>query len=244
MKPKAHGALLLLCCATLFGQSSNPASVHQIVPGWVRTGHDPNGIYKINADTANVHGGKSSLSMRCETCSTAKSPKDATEWDVAFAAVGQWIKADAYRNKRIRFSAYMKTKDVSGDGATLWMRVDGNDGMPVAFDNMSEPDRSVHGTNDWKKYELVLDVPANASEIVLGALLSGRGQIWLDDASFDVVGKDTPATGDAAKYKQQQDAEAAKLTPAELADYRRATQQELKELKSLPEHPQNLGFEQ
>lgn len=244
MRTLAYGALFFVCCATLFGQSPAPDSAHPIVPGWFQTGNDPNGLYKISADTAHVHSGKSSLSIKCAACGVAKSPQDATEFETAFGSVAQGIKADAYRNKRVRFSAYMKTEDVNGNGAVLWMRVDGNNGTPLAFDNMSEPDRSVHGTNDWRIYDIVLDIPANASEIVLGALLSGRGQMWVDDATFDVVGNGTPTTGDATKYQQEFNLETSKLTPEQLAEVRKAAQKSSESAKSLPVQPENLGFEQ
>ena len=76
------------------------------------------------------------------------------------------------------------------------MRVDGarKDEM-LAFDNMQ--DRAIKGTIDWKKYEIVLDVPENSEMVAFGLLLSGKGQVWMDDLQFEVVGKDVPTTGRA-----------------------------------------------
>jgi hypothetical protein len=44
-------------------------------------------------------------------------------------------------------------------------------------------------------YEVVLDVPADATGISFGALLNGSGKIWLNDVKFDVVGQDVLPTG-------------------------------------------------
>lgn len=99
---------------------------------------------------------------------------------------------DKYIGKRIRYTAYLKAKDVSGWSGLL-LRIEGKKaGSPVAFDNMHY--RSVKGTQDWAKYEIVLDVPKNASKIVYGAILSGTGQIWFDGINIEVVPDSVPTT--------------------------------------------------
>jgi hypothetical protein len=49
-------------------------------------------------------------------------------------------------------------------------------------------DRSIKGTTEWKKYDVVPDVPQNASGIFFGVLLSGTGTVRLSDARFEIVG--------------------------------------------------------
>jgi hypothetical protein len=74
------------------------------------------------------------------------------------------------------------------------MRVDAHKtSRPLSFDIMQ--DRSVKGTSDWNKYEIVLDVPEEAYKIAFGALLSGTGQIWFEKFSFEEVNKSVPVTG-------------------------------------------------
>ena len=51
------------------------------------------------------------------------------------------------------------------------------------------------GDMDWKKYEIVLEVPKNASNILFGALLNGVGQIWFEKLQIEVVNKLVPLTG-------------------------------------------------
>jgi hypothetical protein len=99
----------------------------------------------------------------------------------------------AFRGKRIRFSAYAKSAKVTG-WAGLWMRVDG-DGKAhevLAFDNMQG--RPIEGTTDWKHYEIVLDVAEESKAIAFGVLLSGEGQVWIDDLKFEPVSIDVPVT--------------------------------------------------
>jgi hypothetical protein len=103
----------------------------------------------------------------------------------------QRFMADRYRGQRVKFSGYMKTNKVNG-WAGLWMRIDTVAKVGWAFDDME--DIEVSGTTDWQQYDIVLDVPEDAAAVYLGAHLYGRGQVWLDDCKFEVVGDEVPAT--------------------------------------------------
>jgi hypothetical protein len=109
-----------------------------------------------------------------------------------FASISQWF-SGMYLGKRLRFSAYVKAEGVAG-WAGLWMRVD-RQGIqrPSAFDNMQ--DRPIKGTGDWTRYEVVLDVAPDAADVAFGLLLNGPGQVWMDDAAFEVVDPSVPTTG-------------------------------------------------
>jgi hypothetical protein len=104
-----------------------------------------------------------------------------------------------YLNKRVRMTGYVKSENVT-TWAGLWLRVDEpGSQQPLSFDNMS--DRPIKGTTDWTKYEIVLDVPSNASLIAYGALLGGTGQIWFDRITIEVVSDSVPVTGSANRKK-------------------------------------------
>src|ERR1017187_9937896 len=106
-----------------------------------------------------------------KNCATIKSTDKKID---GFGTLMQMCKPDKYLGKRVRMTGYVKSESVT-DWAGLWLRVDqANSQVPLAFDNMQ--DRAIKGTYAWKKYEIVLDVPANASMIAFGALLSGTGQ--------------------------------------------------------------------
>lgn len=102
-----------------------------------------------------------------------------------------------FLGKKIRMTGYMKSENVE-DWAGFWLRVDQPDkDAPKSFDNMQK--RPIKGTTDWKKYEIVLYVSPQATNIAFGGLLHGTGQIWFDKIEFEVVDKSVPTT--AGEYK-------------------------------------------
>lgn len=92
------------------------------------------------------------------------------------------------------------------------MRADGERKV-VAFDNLQ--DRSVKGTTNWKRYEIVVDIAENAISLTFGPMLVGKGQAWFDDLSLEIVGKDIPvrANQSASDGDDDQDS-SANLKPA------------------------------
>jgi serine/threonine protein kinase/DNA polymerase III delta prime subunit len=109
-----------------------------------------------------------------------------------FGTLMQTFQGTGYRGKRLRMSGYVKAQAVE-QWAALWMRVDGSQGRTLSFDNMDR--RPILGTVDWKRYEIVLDVPEDSIDIAFGILLSGKGQVWLSEIQFQVVGRQIPTTG-------------------------------------------------
>jgi len=107
-------------------------------------------------------------------------------------AVNVWQEFDAttYRGRRVRFRLAVKT-DTPTARAQMWMRVEGaaapGGTPPVAFlDNMD--DRPI-SRQEWGDYEIVADVPANASKIALGFFVVGAGKAWADDGVFETLGR-------------------------------------------------------
>ena len=112
--------------------------------------------------------------------------------DVARQAVlSQGILPDHYLGSRVRLSAWVKAKDVSGEYAGMWMRVDGPFSM-LAFDNMKS--RPVIGSSDWQQVSIVLNVPATAVGIYFGALFRGSGTLIVDDIAIEKVDTSVPVT--------------------------------------------------
>jgi beta-lactamase regulating signal transducer with metallopeptidase domain len=109
-----------------------------------------------------------------------------------FGGMMQTCDATAYRGKRVRLSASLKTHDAIG-GAYLWLRVDGGEGdKMLAFDNMQ--DRPVAGTRDWTPCAVVLDVPAEAKTLNFGFFIEKTGQAWVSGLAFEEVGSEVPTT--------------------------------------------------
>jgi len=48
----------------------------------------------------------------------------------------------------------------------------------------------------WQRYEVVLDVPKEATIGAFGVLLSGAGALWIDDVKLETVSLSVPVTSD------------------------------------------------
>jgi hypothetical protein len=162
--------------------------------------------YELLRDATTKHGG-----------TAAGSVKSTGDKDDGFGTLTQGFKAEKYKGKRVRLSAFVKSDEVKG-WAGLWMRIDGKEKSGIAFDNMN--DRAVKGTTDWKMYEVVLDVPDDAEEIFFGFLVAGKGQGWVDDMKIEEVGEDVATTGKAIEGSDRNGG-----------------------LNDLPKDPKNLDFE-
>ncbi len=108
-----------------------------------------------------------------------------------YAAILQQFSAKLYLCKRVRFAAFVKARNVEG-WAGLWMRFDGPFSVTLKLDNMQN--RPIIGSSEWNYYTCVLDVPRETEIINIGILLSGKGQVWIDHASFQEVDRSVPTT--------------------------------------------------
>jgi hypothetical protein len=208
---RAVGKVLLVGIAVA---SAGSTSWAQVPAEWRVAGSHPD-EYETIVDQATKHGGAASATIRCKE----GNPSD------GFGTLMQTFKAEKYRGKRLRLTGFVKSEGVA-DWAGLWVRVDGMEKSPLAFDNMQN--RKIDGTTEWTKYSIVLDVPEDAAAIAFGLLIQGKGQVWVDDMAFDVVGPEVASTG-------------FEIEPRELDE---DAKDKIKEnLKSLPDEPKNLGFE-
>jgi hypothetical protein len=172
-------ALLAACSMAL--QAAAPK-------GWFVAGSKPN-EYESGVDLLAAYKGHPSAYLK------AKAPSVE-----GFGTLMQDFRAERYLGKRVRFSAFIKTERAQ-DWAGLWMRVD-KESEQLAFDNMHG--RPITGTTDWKKYDVVLDVPRDATGIFFGVLLTGSGTVWLSGAKFEIVGPNMLTTdGDAVQMPDE-----------------------------------------
>jgi len=142
---------------------------------WTEFQRQPN--YTISLDSIHVKSGKYAIAI------------EFTGSSVDFQAV-QYVLPGKYDGKKITLSGYIKTENITGGYAGLWMRID----PKIAFNNMKQ--NGVTGTTYWKKYEITLDMgdPAISKQIVFGGLLVGKGKMWLDDLHIAIDGKDVSYT--------------------------------------------------
>jgi hypothetical protein len=183
-------ALVLLISSASFGQfDSRPSTdkntslaATQPIKGWRVPIESGRQNYEVYLDTIVRHGGNSSVSIKSKLFDNEDKQKT--------VYLMQTIKGDNYHGKRIRLSAFVKSENV--EHSALWLRMDG-DGMKVLnFDGMNN--RSINGTADWQKFDIVLDVPSETRQIIFGINLKGSGQIWLDDVELEEVGSGIAST--------------------------------------------------
>jgi hypothetical protein len=119
-----------------------------------------------------------------------------------FGSMFQLFKPDAYRGKRVRYSAAVRTVDVV-DRAALCIRVDspdtGRSGRSLAFDNMEDRPH-ISGTTGWSRYSCVVDVPREATAIFISSILFGAGELFWSDVRIEIVDDSVPVTDMLPKY--------------------------------------------
>ncbi|GAB2841989.1 hypothetical protein GCM10027277_06300 [Pseudoduganella ginsengisoli] len=101
----------------------------------------------------------------------------------------QQFSAEAYKGKRVRFEADVMTRDVT-DWSGLWMRVDSKGNYSSAFYNSQ--DQPIKGTTGWQHRSVVLDVDDTGEAISFGVIGAGKGETWLRNLQFGIVGDDVP----------------------------------------------------
>jgi hypothetical protein len=146
--------------------------------GWHAAGSKPNS-YDMGLDKTAGRDGKA--------CATIQSKEKKIN---GFGTLMQACAPNKYIGQRVRMTGYLKTENVT-DWVGMWFRVD-KQGKSIAFDNMEG--RAIKGTTEWKKYEVVLNVADDATQLAYGVLISGTGKVWFDDIQFEIVDNQTPTT--------------------------------------------------
>lgn len=149
---------------------------------------------EYHADTQRTYKNKASLAI---TLHPRKQTVEETYPNNFAFLMHEGFVADDYHGKRLRMVAYACSEDVEQGFFNLHVNGPLHDGEGVGrsmymTSNQHEP---MEGTSDWKRYELVIDVPADAMSIQCGFNLMGSGKVWLDGFQFEEVDANVPLTG-------------------------------------------------
>jgi hypothetical protein len=143
--------------------------------GWVLMQHAGEIAYRVTLDSEKPKAGKRSArveSLRPEV----------------FGSLAQTVSAAEWRGRTLRFSGWIRTKDVKGNdfgqGVGLFLN-SMRGGAPLLYAQMSKT--AVAGTTGWTRYEVTLKVPAEADNLEIGIIQFGEGTAWVDDVALDVV---------------------------------------------------------
>lgn len=169
--------MLLVCCLSVAGQNpfnGNFEIIRNGVPqGWDLTYKNQN-KYIVKLDSAISRQGRFSVSM--EATSAERS-----------GAIIYPIK-ERFEGKSLILIGSLKTIDVADGFAGLWIRTADAYGKTISYENMEE--QTLNGTNDWKEY--MIQVPYDGQEVAninIGAVLAGKGKIWVDSIRLYVDDK-------------------------------------------------------
>jgi serine/threonine protein kinase len=161
--------------ATTAPSRSNSDDAWRVPFGWKARETVPH-EYFVGVDHKIIHHGRSSLFVH----SVVKK-------SLGTLYVAQVFDAKQFRGKRVMLSGYLKSKNVRQQ-----MRlslVAAKEGQNGSFDGVT-----LSGTELWRRYQIVIDVPSNADAITIGFYLDGTGSFWADQLGFKQVDSRTPLT--------------------------------------------------
>lgn len=140
--------------------------------GWLNCGDSS---YNLIVDSWIKHTGR--YSLRIESTSKTNIQD--------FGCLAFLIPAK-YKGENITLKAFMRTKGVDSPIGLL-LRIDG-ESRTLQFDNMQQ--KGIKGSKKWEEYLVTLPLPQEAKTICIGAILSGKGKLWIDDFQVLVDGVD------------------------------------------------------
>ncbi len=131
-------------------------------------------MYTAGTDTTVMRNGHPTLKI----CSTSAGLDDWAFW------IRDEYDASKYLGKKLRVSAMIKSKDVAVQSG-IAIRLLGRNFkglLPVPKNS-----RTIRGDTDWKRYEVIVDVPKATELVSNGVVLNGPGTIWVDEIHWEPV---------------------------------------------------------
>jgi hypothetical protein len=169
-----HLAVVLLTLVPVGAQAPQRA------PAWARD--TVAGAYLVEAVGSVLDPPGATISIRSLNTGAAGSGMAASS-----------LSADSVRNRRVTLSADLQTRGAT-EGALLWLRVDGGATVSLLDNGF---DRPVRGDADWTSRSVSLPVPADATSVAFGVMMSGGGSVSVRNlrvASGLAFSSDSPLT--------------------------------------------------
>ena len=131
--------------------------------------------YSCFVDSNEFHSGKNSLKITSTTLNKYNN----------FFPFDQSAKVNFSGLKKIALSVFIKTDSVTTN-VGLWCQIWGKNNQ-IGFENLEMQYTRIVGTNDWKKYSLILLVDTSVKTLVFGGYLQGNGTVWYDDFEIETL---------------------------------------------------------
>ena len=139
--------------------------------GWFSFQHAGDKSYDFTLDTAEPHSGQRSLRIH----NTGPEP---------YGAIAQIVEAKSHVGKVARLSGWLRTRDADGPGGGLTLLVLAGG---ATLDQNFMYEQPVRGTAGWQRFTIAIPVKPAADRIEVGAMLRGKGTLWLDDVELAFV---------------------------------------------------------
>jgi hypothetical protein len=139
------------------------------VPGWICLMHSDPTAYRFAPDEAKPAKGKRSA------CITRVK-------DEPWVSTIQASFDRALRGKRLRFSLDVRLRGVTGKGAGAWAALKDSRSL-----TLHDVEKLAAGTGGWQRLAVEFTVLPETSEVHVGAILLGPGEMCFDDAVLEVL---------------------------------------------------------
>lgn len=223
------------------------------VPGWTANLRSP--AVRMERDTVEKHGGGASGHFVV----TAHTPIPINSGEGGHGGGGggggggpramptrftQVINAEPYRNRRVRVSMWVRTRlpekpapKMPVSQVATFMRIENEDATFVAYDGGASP---LLGNTDWTRKFMVLEVPTDAFSLAFGVVVTGPGEVWIDDVLLEDQGD---ASGSWQKTPMVPPGRLQTMTPEQVEQGKAMIARRVAQVKSWPAEVVNADFE-
>jgi hypothetical protein len=91
----------------------------------------------------------------------------------------------------------MKTSNIVGQSGLYMQSMTQH--INTIIDYADTMDTPLSGTKDWSLRTIIINISETGDVLQFGAYLNGRGEVWVDSVSIEVIGPSTKST--AAQQK-------------------------------------------
>lgn len=110
----------------------------------------------------------------------------------SFAYWGQTVSNNIPNNNRLKLKVKVKLDQVEGNGVGIAIRADDTEKLEGSAEKFAttQGKRVIHGTHDWKDYEVVSDIlPDDIKSVTVYFLMfdSTKGKVYFDNAVLSVI---------------------------------------------------------